>query len=466
MTSLVFGIVSLLIVTAMGGTAFYTYQQLGRTPGELLDYLQRRLEGHTKLEWVALPVIAVIRSALDAPSVQMRAVLPFAVPPPPPRLGSSEISRPDPIPTGAKIWRVSSSGPYFRIADVAKLARAGDVVEIEAGDYYGDVTTWHQARLTIRGINGVARLFAAGQSAEQKAIWVIRRGEFDISNVDFVGAKVADKNGAGIRFEGGHLRLRNCLFWGNEMGLLTSQDEGQPLSTVSIESSEFAYSRVENKWGHNLYVGKIHTLTVRGSYFHHAGVGHLLKSRASINVIEYNRITDESGGRASYELNFPNGGDVSIIGNIIQQQRESENSTMISYGEEGYSWASNQLLVASNTLVNDHPHGGRFLRVANGAGRVVLANNLIFGPGALPAGEGGVDFNNVRIAWESFVNAFGYDYRIKVVKPELSYLPVWDTELSKQLLPSHQYVHPRSVSSLRLPPLYVGAHPRSGKGID
>ncbi len=460
MIALVLGFVCLLIVAAMGGAAFYTYQQLGRTPGELLDYVQRRLEGHTKLEWVALPAMAVVRSALNAPSAQMRAMLPFEVPPPPPRLGPSEISRPGPIPTGAKVWRVSGSGPYFRIADVAKLARAGDVVEIEAGDYYGDVTTWLQARLTIRGVNGVARLFAAGRSAEHKAIWVIRRGEFDISNVDFVGAKVADKNGAGIRFEGGHLRLRNCLFWGNEMGLLTSPDEGPPVSTVTIESSEFAYSRVENKWGHNLYVGKMHALTVRGSYFHHAGVGHLLKSRASINTIEYNRFTDESGGRASYELNFPNGGDVRVIGNVIQQQRESENSTLIAYGEEGYFWPSNRLLITSNTLVNDHPHGGRFLRVANGADRVVLANNLMVGPGALLAGEGGVDFNNVRVAWESFVNAFRYDYRLKVLKPELSYQPVWDTELSRQLLPSSQYVHPRSVLPLRSPPLYVGAHPK------
>jgi hypothetical protein len=234
---------------------------------------------------------------------------------------------------GATVWRVGPGEVLSRIADAAQHARDGDVVEILAGDYRGDVAVWLQKRLTIRGVGGAARLFADGHNAEGKAIRVIRNGDFDVSNIDFIDTRASDGNGAGIRFESGTLLLRHCLFWDNQMGLLTPGSERDANTTLRIESSEFAYSEVKGRWGHNLYVGAIATLTVTGSYFHHAGVGHLLKSRARVNDIRHNSFTDESGGRASYELDFPNGRDVRLVGNIVEQQQGTENGKMISYGE-------------------------------------------------------------------------------------------------------------------------------------
>ena len=64
----------------------------------------------------------------------------------------------------------------------------------------------------FRGHGGNARLFAGGKSAERKANWVIRNGDFVIENIDFLGAQVGDHNCAGIRFEGGDLQFSNCLF--------------------------------------------------------------------------------------------------------------------------------------------------------------------------------------------------------------------------------------------------------------
>ena len=161
--------------------------------------------------------------------------------------------------------------------EVARLARDGNVVEIEAGDYHHDVAIWEQARLTISGVGGAARLLAGGRNAEGKAIWVIRNGDFDVANIDFIGTRASDMNGAGIRFEGGRLRLRRCLFWNNQMGLVSSNDSPGPRSELIIEDSEFAYSHVDGKhWGHNLYVDSMRALTITGSYFHRAGIGHLL----------------------------------------------------------------------------------------------------------------------------------------------------------------------------------------------
>lgn len=372
---------AVVALLAVGGGFVAAYWRVGHTPGELMDYAERRLEGHPRIEALALPLLVELRLLLDARSVADRARIPFVVPPPPPRRGRNEVPRLEAAPTVRHVWHVGSDGPLLSIAEAARLARSGDVVEIEAGDYHGDVAVWEQSTLTIRAVNGAARIFADGQSAEGKGIWVIRRGTFDISNIDFIGAQVDDGNGAGIRFEGGHLRVSGCLFWGNQMGLVTGGRESARDATLVIENSEFAYSHVPGKWGHNLYVGTISSLTVTGSYFHHAGIGHLLKSPSRASNVFYNRITDESGGRASYELDFPNGGMVRVVGNVIQQQRYTEHSTLIAYGREGSQWPLNTLQMGSNTLVNDHPHGGTFLHVASGADRVEIANNLLVGPG-------------------------------------------------------------------------------------
>ncbi len=355
------------------------------------------------------------------------------------------------------MWRVGPAGPLLRISDAAKQAADGDVVEIEAGDYRQDVTVWRQKRLTIRGVNGAARLFADGRVAEGKAIWVLRNGDFDISNIDFIGATAKDRNGAGIRFEGGRLRIRGCLFWGNQTGLMTGGWKTMPDATLLIEDSEFAYSRVLGRWGHNLYVGTIDTLTVTGSYFHHAGVGHLIKSRARRNNILYNRLTDEAGGRASYELEFPNGGEAVVIGNLIQQQMSTENGTIVSMGAEGYRWPRNALYLASNTLVNDHPHGGAFLTVARGADRVVSTNNLLVGHGTLRSATSLERWGDRNADWLSLTRPSRHDYRLSHPGPDKSYSPLADEKLAQLLEPQWEYVHPRSKRALQTRPKWVGA---------
>jgi hypothetical protein len=57
-------------------------------------------------------------------------------------------------------------------------------------------------------------------------------------------------------------------------------------------------------------------------------------------------------------VNLPSVGIAYLIGNIIQQNEQTQNSAMIAYGEEGIVWSENRLYLRSNTLVNDHPLGG------------------------------------------------------------------------------------------------------------
>lgn len=450
----IFFTVTAALMTLATGAAWWAYGEIGKTPGELMDYAQRRLQGHNKLEWVALPVMGQLRRWLDQPSRDELLIIPFVIPPPPALVktpnGTSLDTAAPAIETSQRILRVGPFEDIRTIAQAAKLARDGDIVEIQAGEYRGDVAVWMQKRLTIRTRGGSARLVAGGKSAEAKAIWVIRNGDFAIENIDFMDARVSDRNGAGIRFEGGNLHLKNCLFYGNENGLLTTGSAG----TLNIENSEFAYNGFGDGQSHNLYVGAIHTLKISGSYFHHANVGHLIKSRAQHNHIYYNRITDESGGRASYEIDFPNGGIAYVVGNIIQQDVVPQNSTLITFGVEGLAWHENKLYLASNTIVNDAPYGGIFLRTVPGTQRLVSVNNLLVGKGKAHSGTVVAETaNDTRADWDSFAQASRYDYRLKPQGQFMNFaIPVMP-----ELVPRQEYLAPRSTRQLANAPSQPGA---------
>lgn len=352
--------------------------------------------------------------------------------------------------------KVIAVGPQYRVqtlAEASKLARDGDVVEVEAGDYLRDVAIWTQNNLTIRAKNGRARLLAKGKAAEGKAIWVIRGGSISISGFDFVGAKVSDRNGAGIRFEKGKVLIDDCRFLENENGILTG---GHAESTLEIRNSEFAFNGFGDGQSHNLYVGAIGQLKVSGSYFHHAKVGHLLKSRARVNHILYNRLTDETGGTASYELEFPNGGLAYVMGNIIQQSSTTENPHLIAFGAEGYKGTENALHLVFNTLVDSRPKGGVFMRIAPGA-MVLAANNILVGEGTLESSAQSSVKNNFNADFDEFVLAVREDFRLKPDSRLTGKAIKLDAVPGFIPQPTAQYHHPRSVRPVSRQSLNPGA---------
>lgn len=282
-------------------------------------------------------------------------------------------------PVAPVVIRVGSDRTVKTIAAAAKMAGNRAVIEVDAGEYAGDVAVWTQAQLWLRAVGGRVRLVAAGASAEGKAIWVIRGGQVSVEGFDFSGTRVPSKNGAGIRFEKGQLTVRDCTFTDNENGILTAN---RPDLELRIEDSEFGFNGHGDGQSHNLYAGAIAHLSVTGSYFHHAKVGHLLKSRAAVNHIFNNRLTDEAGGTASYELEFPNGGVAYVVGNVIGQNTTTENPHLISFGAEGYKWPRNELYLVNNTLINPLPDGV-FLRVVSGADAVQTLGNVLVGHGTL-----------------------------------------------------------------------------------
>jgi hypothetical protein len=286
----------------------------------------------------------------------------------------------------ARVIYVGPSAAIKTIAAASRLAQDDDLVMIAPGQYRGDVAVWTQKRLTIRGDGERPVLIADGKNAEGKAIWVFRDGDFKVSNIEFRDAQVPDHNGAGIRLESGKLHVSNCRFVDNESGILAS---GQPDIELDIVNSEFSHNGYGDGLTHNLYVGAIARLSVSGSYFHHALIGHLIKSRARVSDIRYSLLVDGVGGTASYEADFPNGGQVTMVGNVLGQSSTTENRVMVAYGSEGYIWPDNKLRMVHNTLYSEGLGPAWFLRVfENNQGTpptVLTRNNLLAGYGPFTA---------------------------------------------------------------------------------
>ena len=92
--------------------------------------------------------------------------------------------------------------------------------------------------ITLQGVGGMVTMVSTGLIPNGKAIFITRRQYHD-QQFEFSGAKVADRNGAGIRYEGGNLILNNGYFHNNEDGLARRT---YPTGTLTINNSEFAYN--------------------------------------------------------------------------------------------------------------------------------------------------------------------------------------------------------------------------------
>ena len=273
--------------------------------------------------------------------------------------------------------QVGPGKTYSVPSAAAAAAQAGDVIKIAAGDYRGDVASWTVNNLTICGVGGKARLFANGNNARGKGLWVVSGANITIDNIEFRDTTVPDQNGAGIRAEHtGDLRILNSGFYDNQNGILANAGS----ATITIESSEFARNGLGDGYTHNIYVNQIDRLTVNSSYFHEAKVGHNLKSRARESIIQNSYFMDGPTGTSSYLADFPNGGRVYLRGNQFHKGPQADNPNAISYGAEGLTNPTNTFEAVHNTVAVTRS-GGAFLWIASGTSAVTLTANLFAGTG-------------------------------------------------------------------------------------
>ena len=324
------------------------------------------------------------------------------------------------------VVRVGPGGDYATLAEAARAVADGTVVEIAAGDYVDDVAVWRQKGLVLRGVGGNVRVRAENEigyepgndQANGKGIFVLRGEDIRIEHLELSGARVPDRNGAGIRIDPVARRITLCdvAIHDNENGLLGTAND------LRIEHSRFYDNGIQgaDELGisitHNLYVTDGTRLVFFASESLRARTGHNLKSRARRNEVLYSVLADEATGTASYAADFPNGGEVLILGSVLHKGPRSENEALLAYGVEGLAddGRDHTLTLVHDTLVSRNGFGGEiFLAMAAGTRLLRLYNNLFLGPAQRLAGgaeqveaQGNVDGEDADVA-----DADAFDFR-------------------------------------------------------
>jgi hypothetical protein len=295
----------------------------------------------------------------------------------------------------AATLQVGPSRAYTTPSAAAAVARDGDIVEIDAGVYRGDYSSWHQNSLTLRGVGGRAhiQMDPLDPIPNGKALWVLGGAGVTVENIEFSGSQVPDENGAGIRGEtSGALTIRNCYFHDNQNGIL-----GPNAGEVTIEYSLFEHNGI-GEFGrtHNIYINHANRLVFRHNLTRNADQeGHTLKSRALVNYVLYNRIMeveDNPGVTQPVEptsraIDLPDAGHAYIVGNLIQQGPVTGNPQIVGYGSESGVNPGRTFVFLFNTVVDqseDPDHPGEFLAVSRATTSIAL-NNLFVGPHAPPS---------------------------------------------------------------------------------
>lgn len=347
------------------------------------------------------------------------------------------------------IW-VGPDREHKTIGEAVKAAKRGETIETDAGLYPDDICVITADNVTIRGKGGYAHIKGTKQIPNGKALLLQRGNNLTLENLEFSGARVADKNGAAIRADGGkNLTVRRCYIHDNENGILTGID---PESDILIEHTEFFQNGEGSGLTHNIYIGRAKSFTLRYSYVHGAREGHNVKSRAETNHILYNRIMDEETGNASYQIDLPNGGYSYIIGNMIQQGPKTPNSSVISYGREVNGktvlWnRGRELCMVNNTIVNDLPGRGYFVRSHQESSVVRLINNIFCGDGAVydaaRAKPLEMTANLVSVRDPGFKDRDRFDYSLTpTAKGAIDTGRGPGTANGNDLTPVYQYTHP------------------------
>ena len=289
--------------------------------------------------------------------------------------------------------RVLLVGPTRRLkkpSAAARVARPGDLIEIDAGEYK-DCAVWRTPNIRIQGVGGYAHV--KDISCDGKAIWVFYASPVQISHVRFSGARVIHNNGAGIRWEGsGRLVIENSWIHNNQMGILTHNVKK---SRLIVKHSKFEENGdCPNFCGHGIYAGRIRHLSVSNSEFVGHKHGHHIKSRAYFTDIMGNRISDGPRGTASFAIDLPDSGTANIRYNFIEKGPKADNKKgVISIGEEGERIEggsfnpSRFIKIESNVFLNSGRRPTNFVW-NRGRHPVTLRSNKFTGPGARYRGYG------------------------------------------------------------------------------
>ena len=242
---------------------------------------------------------------------------------------------------------VGKGASYPTLNAALAVARPGDTLEIIGGTYHetAKIETKH---LTLRGVAGQPHFTCDGlRIAEDKACLLIAADGVTLDNLEISGAQITQDlgaNGACVRNEPNiGFTLRHVICHRSQDGVLA--DGG----SILIEDSQF----YDNGWdglSHNAYFAGDCTVTVRGSVFRDARVGHEFKSRCRKTEISDSTFRSTKGSR---DLDIPDGGETSVFHSTFFKGQGTENSEIIGFAAESCAHPGSMVLRDVTIITQD-----------------------------------------------------------------------------------------------------------------
>jgi hypothetical protein len=260
--------------------------------------------------------------------------------------------------TTASVWTNTRTGTTYATLQAANNAAAtlsGDTLTAPAGATFTGATGIGK-NLTIRSATVGQKVIIDGQHAlgGSGSIFNISPGiTCTFQDLDIRNNKNNGGHNPGITTNGstGTVTLTRVKISECNNGFLSG--DGDSTGVVVMTDCEFVNNGVSDGLTHDIYVGKVTSLTMRGCYVHNnkssadyisefgagngwrASIGHLVKSRAKTTTIEGNRLTMEVTGNRP--LDIPCGGALTVRGNLIEYRTDSNQGIgqAIAWGVEG-----------------------------------------------------------------------------------------------------------------------------------
>jgi hypothetical protein len=251
-------------------------------------------------------------------------------------------------PGGSATLEVGPSKTYKTPSAAAAVAKNGDQIKIEPGQYF-DCAVWNADNLVIEGTGpGVV---ITDKTCMGKGLFVIEGNNTTVRNLTLTRARVPDMNGAGIRLDKGNLTVDTVKFIDNQNGIMG----GVPGTTVTIRNSDFDRNGTcEGACAHGIYIGNVESVRVENSRFSNTRQAHSIKSRAKRTEVIGCNIADGPDGTSSYLIEAPNGGALIVRDTTLEKGPKSENhKAAIAIGAEGVTHPTPEITITNNNLRND-----------------------------------------------------------------------------------------------------------------
>jgi len=111
-------------------------------------------------------------------------------------------------------------------------------------------------------------------------------------------------------------------------------------------------------------------------------------------------------------------------------------------------WADNQFYLINNTIIDNRPANGVFMKIKPSNIKIIAMNNLLVGKGKLDTTVPGEYKNNINVEWDEFVQAQREDYRLKSTSKLIGRAIYPGVSNGVNLRPTKEYHHPRGTVSV------------------